>query len=578
MASGNTSSKDEPKDPDDFCVEEPEEAKYNFSDEKGLWQPKPEDILSLFKKLAGGGPLPLKWQCPGRRAPKSKEEVNEESTSGWTILEKHEEKEEKPAAPEASAFDFDEFPSEANTKLTPIRAPGGTGRTPRTKKLARMDNIIDSLRRQHRQSMAEREARRAKGSPSSGTPKSRLFGMKRSSAANPVPAVSQTAAAFPVPAVVTTTSALASNFTEIVATPSNFSDNTISESITATVPLTFTTTTTTSAFETPEKPVISIPSVTHSERSLQPTSYIDSAPVIVSATLRTSAVSPVLGAPLPFIPQVPNTSSEVTNVVNVNQSSISLAQDVPVSYPLPTAISSSSITSSVKTQQKSQTEPHPTCVHSSTEKNQSTILSTATLSSEPLTTSVASFKEISSAYSSVAAPAAATCTKTVQQATILAKSTAEGSESMAGPPIMSPTIKPTSAVVTMTSAPVFTTLVESTATPEPSVSPPSLPPPFSVPIPTTTPNTISSPITTSASLTDDPALVTTVGQTLELHLSEPNQSLSTSAQVTVVAAASKPEIPETEVKAGTAEASLPEITPKDNVESEIKCLSLAEKS
>ena len=27
-------------------------------------------------------------------------------------------------APEASAFDFDEFPSEANTKLTPIRAPG----------------------------------------------------------------------------------------------------------------------------------------------------------------------------------------------------------------------------------------------------------------------------------------------------------------------------------------------------------------------------------------------------------------------------------------------------------------------
>ena len=27
-------------------------------------------------------------------------------------------------APEASAFDFDEFPSEVNTKLTPIRAPG----------------------------------------------------------------------------------------------------------------------------------------------------------------------------------------------------------------------------------------------------------------------------------------------------------------------------------------------------------------------------------------------------------------------------------------------------------------------
>ena len=62
-----------------------------------MWCPKPEDILSLFEKLAGGGPLPLTWQCPGRRPPNSKEEVAEESTTEGTDFDQDEEIEEKPA-------------------------------------------------------------------------------------------------------------------------------------------------------------------------------------------------------------------------------------------------------------------------------------------------------------------------------------------------------------------------------------------------------------------------------------------------------------------------------------------------
>lgn len=37
----------------------------------GAWQPRPEDIMMILDKLeqAKGGPLPIKWICPGRRAP-----------------------------------------------------------------------------------------------------------------------------------------------------------------------------------------------------------------------------------------------------------------------------------------------------------------------------------------------------------------------------------------------------------------------------------------------------------------------------------------------------------------------------
>ena len=37
MASGDSSTWEDPKDPDGWRVEEPDEAKYNFSDEKGFW-------------------------------------------------------------------------------------------------------------------------------------------------------------------------------------------------------------------------------------------------------------------------------------------------------------------------------------------------------------------------------------------------------------------------------------------------------------------------------------------------------------------------------------------------------------
>lgn len=163
-------------DTDDWVVVEEEESLYNDSNEKGLWQPKADVILTMFKKLSEGGPLDLVWTCPGRRSPESQDvpEVKEEEME----VDEEEGKEEEICAPEASAFDFDETMSDGNSKLTPRRTPGGNVRTPRTaKRVARMDNIMDSLRREQIQRAAEREAaRKTKGSPSAGRGRSLNFG------------------------------------------------------------------------------------------------------------------------------------------------------------------------------------------------------------------------------------------------------------------------------------------------------------------------------------------------------------------------------------------------------------------
>ena len=59
----------------------------------GVWQPKADVILSMFKKLSEGGGLPLTWTCPGRRAPQTeiKEEQHEDDAME---VDEDEEKEE----------------------------------------------------------------------------------------------------------------------------------------------------------------------------------------------------------------------------------------------------------------------------------------------------------------------------------------------------------------------------------------------------------------------------------------------------------------------------------------------------
>ena len=66
---------------DDWYVDGSDDEKYDPSKSgSGIWQPDPQDILSMFDKLQTDKVLELQWKCPGRRAPKSEEDTQVEGT------------------------------------------------------------------------------------------------------------------------------------------------------------------------------------------------------------------------------------------------------------------------------------------------------------------------------------------------------------------------------------------------------------------------------------------------------------------------------------------------------------------
>ncbi|KAK7087965.1 PAXIP1-associated glutamate-rich protein 1A-like [Littorina saxatilis] len=164
----------------DFVVEEPEPELYNPTwAEPPVWQPAPQDILLMFQQLDTDQVLPLKWVCPGRRQPQR--DLPEQPAGFMSYQEEEEDdKDEEKRAPEPSAFDFDDTASEVSSKVkltprTPVSAKA------KQKKVARMDHVLNSLKRQQK---AEREARKSQGrtlgaSPFRGGTPSRMAGSPR---------------------------------------------------------------------------------------------------------------------------------------------------------------------------------------------------------------------------------------------------------------------------------------------------------------------------------------------------------------------------------------------------------------
>ncbi|KAK6184547.1 hypothetical protein SNE40_006997 [Patella caerulea] len=156
------SGEDKKTEDDDWCIDCSDDEKYNPTQlRKGVWEPKPEDVISLFEKLEKDRFIELRWQCPGRRPPDAdkKEEDTEEKIPEKEVLdEQPKEEEKKPVAP--SEFDFDDMDSSVSTVITPRRTPGSS-KTPRSiKKVARMDKVLNDMKRQRD---ADREARRVYG-------------------------------------------------------------------------------------------------------------------------------------------------------------------------------------------------------------------------------------------------------------------------------------------------------------------------------------------------------------------------------------------------------------------------------
>ncbi|XP_041378701.1 uncharacterized protein LOC121390919 [Gigantopelta aegis] len=155
MGSGNDADQD-------WYIDGSDDEKYNPAKIPGVvWQPNPKDILEMFDKLSRDkAVLELKWQCPGRRSPELEKDSDEEMDDQEQEDDQEEVVEEEVKAPEPSAFDFDDFGTEPSGNITPRSISGGR-KTPHTQKhVARMDKVLDDIRRQQLERNAIKEARR----------------------------------------------------------------------------------------------------------------------------------------------------------------------------------------------------------------------------------------------------------------------------------------------------------------------------------------------------------------------------------------------------------------------------------
>ncbi|XP_060067899.1 uncharacterized protein LOC132548092 [Ylistrum balloti] len=150
-----------------WCVEGSDDEKYDPTKSgKGVWEPKPEDILKMFEKIEKEKVLELSWKCPGRRPPKGTEEEDMDATQDPSIEVEPEEAEEEPKPQQPTEFDFEEDEFDTTTKVTPRRTPGV--KTPKSqKKVARMDKVLQDIMMQRIQNAAEKQARRQGRSPGS---------------------------------------------------------------------------------------------------------------------------------------------------------------------------------------------------------------------------------------------------------------------------------------------------------------------------------------------------------------------------------------------------------------------------
>lgn len=144
---------DDKSDKDQICIqstredEEEEEWSVSCSDDekynmtlksKAVWEPKPQEIIELYRSLDEKAVLELEWVCPGKRSPSPSAEEDEESSEDGQDSDSKKE-------PEPNEFDFDDSPHETTT-ITPRRTPGsaklkGSGQ----KRTASLKNVMSNI-------------------------------------------------------------------------------------------------------------------------------------------------------------------------------------------------------------------------------------------------------------------------------------------------------------------------------------------------------------------------------------------------------------------------------------------------
>ncbi|GFW32486.1 uncharacterized protein TNCV_676451 [Trichonephila clavipes] len=149
---------------DDWVVNcSDDELSTSAKDSSNLWEPTPEEIVSMYEILESKGILEFDWQCPGRRSPS----VNSMKSD---LLEKGPASNEDGKLPaEPNEFDFnDEFSTE---QFSPKISARKRGATSAQKRIARLDKVMFDIQR-HRK-LDELELQKSSPQSSNNSPVSK---------------------------------------------------------------------------------------------------------------------------------------------------------------------------------------------------------------------------------------------------------------------------------------------------------------------------------------------------------------------------------------------------------------------
>ncbi|GFT59589.1 uncharacterized protein NPIL_195621 [Nephila pilipes] len=142
---------------DDFVVSCSDDELSTSAKDSNIWEPTPEEIVSMYEILESKGILEFDWQCPGRRSPS----VNSMKSD---LLEKGPASNEDGKLPvEPNEFDFnDEFSTEQFSPKISARKQRSQA-TSAQKRIARLDKVMFDIQRHRKLDELELQ----KGSPQS---------------------------------------------------------------------------------------------------------------------------------------------------------------------------------------------------------------------------------------------------------------------------------------------------------------------------------------------------------------------------------------------------------------------------
>ncbi|KAF8772962.1 PAXIP1-associated glutamate-rich protein 1A-like [Argiope bruennichi] len=128
--------------PDDWSINcSDDELSTAAKDSNDMWEPSPEEIISMYEILESKGVLEFEWQCPGRRSPSVNSMKSDLMDKGPASNE------DSKLTAEPNEFDFnDEFSTEQFSPKISARNRAKQA-TSAQRRVARLDKVMFDIQR-----------------------------------------------------------------------------------------------------------------------------------------------------------------------------------------------------------------------------------------------------------------------------------------------------------------------------------------------------------------------------------------------------------------------------------------------